>query len=483
MIRPLLLCLLLALVYANATPEDPLVWLAGVAKPPPSTTHLTFRCFTADDATVVVKPGSKANTFDATVSFTAVPIDKKKKSCFEPILLTIPEQFSANIMVFPGRYDYGFEGISNTTVDFINKKGITIYNVNDHYLDDVWEITEVLNLFTKSEQNLQNNMSFMKEKIGMKFDERFGNYIPDLPKDYIQPGDALTVASFMGINTVMFWVTGGRSEHAAIFLNINETLCVVESSNSPGRDGTVITPWEQWWTDRIQTGNPMAMQVSLLKLSPEARARFDHDKAIASLDTFKDEPYGSEAMFYSAIDTPNSNLPEPFNADVMTQLLAILHGMVPPIVDSLVSKGLNKRMGNEALDWDYSRCVMEAEKRGMTVMEVMAIPERDEWTYQGRRSIVCSTLVSTIHKEAGVYGDIDLNAKEFNPKDIYQIDVWDKSERPKECHMAGDDLPFCQLYGKYIHYLPGWSSVPIYAHMNDRCPSTPVDDYFRPDNC
>ena len=120
---------------------------------------------------------------------------QKKKSCFEPILLTIPEQFSANIMVFPGRYDCrfstfwliaghplteltitdGFEGISNTTVDFINKKGITvsngcyklcwislilsvtsqIYNVNDHYLDDVWEITEVLNLFTKSEQNLQ----------------------------------------------------------------------------------------------------------------------------------------------------------------------------------------------------------------------------------------------------------------------------------------------------------------------------------------
>ena len=24
--------------------------------------------------------------------------------------------------------------------------------------------------------------------------------------------------------------------------------------------------------------------------------------------------------------------------------------------------------------------------------------------------------------------------------------------------------------GSDIHYLPGWSSVPIYAHMNDRCP-------------
>ena len=60
---------------------------------------------------------------------------------------------------------------------------------------------------------------------------------------------------------------------------VGGTLGLVQNTN--------LVFWTKVSIMHLETGNPMAMQVSLLKLSPEARARFDHDKAIASLDTFK----------------------------------------------------------------------------------------------------------------------------------------------------------------------------------------------------
>lgn len=72
----------------------------------------------------------------------------------------------------------------------------------------------------------------------------------------------------------------------------------------------------------------------------------------------------------------------------------------------------------------------------MNVSDVMAIVEKDGWEYTGLKhdglSYVCSTFVTAIWKSAGLFGDLEINPPEWSPKDVYQVDFFDKEyKRPK----------------------------------------------------
>ena len=85
----------------------------------------------------------------------------------------------------------------------------------------------------------------------------------------------------------------------------------------------------------------------------------------------------------------------------------------------------------------------------MTIQQLMAEPEIDGWVYSGVEpkdgpSYVCSSYVAALYKVAGLFGDLEINATEFVPKDIYILDFFDKErELPQQCTMADPDLPFC----------------------------------------
>jgi len=49
-------------------------------------------------------------------------------------------------------------------------------------------------------------------------------------------------------------------------------------------------------------------------------------------------------------------------------------------------------------------------------------------------------------------------------------------QRPAACNV--DDVPWCQILGKYLQELPYWNTVPLYSHMNEQCQSEP-EDYAR----
>lgn len=85
---------------------------------------------------------------------------------------------------------------------------------------------------------------------------------------------------------------------------------------------------------------------------------------------------------------------------------------------------------------------------------------------------------------AGLFDDLEINATEFTPRDIYNLDFFDKDfNRPQSCVEADPELPYCQLIGKYrFDYTHDYSHVTPYAHMNENCPSV-VPDYIRPDGC
>lgn len=85
----------------------------------------------------------------------------------------------------------------------------------------------------------------------------------------------------------------------------------------------------------------------------------------------------------------------------------------------------------------------------MTLEDVMAMPEKDGWIYHGSKprdglSYVCSAYVIAVLKAAGVFDDLEINATEFTPRDLYAVNIYDLNfERPEICHKADPDQPFC----------------------------------------
>ncbi len=125
----------------------------------------------------------------------------------------------------------------------------------------------------------------------------------------------------------------------------------------------------------------------------------------------------------------------------------------------------------------------------MSVNDLMAMPEQDGWEYTGEvprdgESYVCSAFSTGVYKAAGMFGDFEVNATEFTPRDVYMLDFFDKNfKRPQVCIDADPNLPYCQLFGKYrVDVTKELSTIKPYAHMNEHCP-TMLPDFFRPDGC
>lgn len=83
-----------------------------------------------------------------------------------------------------------------------------------------------------------------------------------------------------------------------------------------------------------------------------------------------------------------------------------------------------------------------------------------------------------------MFGDDEVNATDFTPRDVYMLDFFDKDfKRPQQCIDADPNLPYCQILGKYrIDISKEWSTVKPYAHMNEHCP-TIAPLYNRPEGC
>lgn len=124
----------------------------------------------------------------------------------------------------------------------------------------------------------------------------------------------------------------------------------------------------------------------------------------------------------------------------------------------------------------------------MSLSDVIAIVEQDEWQYTGLQprdgaAYVCSAYTAAMYKAAGILVD-PVNGTEFSPRDNYMLDIFDKNfARPQACVDADPNLPYCQLIGDYrIDIGDEYSTIKPYAHMNESCPSI-CPAYDRPDGC
>ena len=114
----------------------------------------------------------------------------------------------------------------------------------------------------------------------------------------------------------------------------------------------------------------------------------------------------------------------------------------------------------------------------------MAVPEEDIWEYTNGQTFTAASFIVSLYRSVGLFGDAQINSKEFTVKDLYQLNFFQTSKYsyPEQCSEADPHTSYCQLLGDYRIQLPGFSSIQPYSHMNEKCPSkAPV--FYRPYDC
>jgi hypothetical protein len=170
------------------------------------------------------------------------------------------------------------------------------------------------------------------------------------------------------------------------------------------------------------------------------------------------------------IDTPDQNMPFVIEHDHLEFIFTILEKISRSTSDMIVGEAVNMRLQTKNLS--LPEVIAEASRRGMSFNELLAVREEDKWVYSNGPNLVCSAFVIAFYKAGGLFDGMDVQATEFGPKDIYQLDIFDKEyKRPNECVLADPDLPYCQIMGNLKIDLPGYSTIKPYSHMNEKCPS------------
>ena len=98
--------------------------------------------------------------------------------------------------------------------------------------------------------------------------------------------------------------------------------------------------------------------------------------------------------------------------------------------------------------------VIEAAKRNLTSQQLLAMPEKDGWLYEGieprdGEAYVCSSYIVAIFKAAGLFGDMKIEATEFTPRDLIELEFFDNKYRSNHtlCNKYDPNLPYCQIMG------------------------------------
>jgi len=103
----------------------------------------------------------------------------------------------------------------------------------------------------------------------------------------------------------------------------------------------------------------------------------------------------------------------------------------------------------------------------------MAVPEQDTWLYGvhfSKRAYTSSEFVVAAFQQLGLFDGFEINAAEFTPKDVYELDIYDKEfDKPDQCNESDIHLPFCQLMGQTRLHLNQYSTKKIFSRMNQAC--------------
>ena len=326
-------------------------------------------------------------------------------------------------------------------------------------------------------------LDFLRESMGLVMQKRETPKV-QIDPDLIQSGDFLPVMRLEGLGAMIMYGTGSHISHSTMALRFDGELYVVESQGSGFWPvaGIQRTKWADW----IRQAENSDFHVSWLPLKPELRDSFDEKAANDFFFQTEGLPYGYHNFLYGWVDTANDNWPPLLAKEIVPVAFKLFEDLEPEKAYIFFTEALNKRLGVEGKT--ISQIAEIAAGRGMSVEDVMAMVEQDGWEYSGiepkdGQAYVCSAYVAAMYKAGGLFGENEVNATEFVPRDIYNLNFFDENfTRPDECVSADPDLPYCQLIGKYRMELPGYNLVEPYSHMNESC-TINWPSYSRDEGC
>ena len=309
--------------------------------------------------------------------------------------------------------------------------------------------------------------------------ERRNNTIVNFDKNIIKTGDALVISRMDGLDPMIMLGSGGHVGHCVVCAWKDGELYVLEAQDAfywPRR-GIQKNKWEDW----VKWANIAEFNVVHLPLRDEYRNKLNVTKA---WDWYENEveglPYGYHNFIFSWIDTTNTSFPFVTTNEFAELVFSLMSKIYSKASDLLCTEALNIRLGATGLS--FQQVTAEAARRGKSIEDLMAIPE-EEWKYHDGMSYTCGCFVVAFWYHGGLFGGLKILPNEFSPRDLYTLDIFDKSfERPKECIEDNPDLPYCQVTGSFILELDNYSTIKPYSHMNERCSSV-GPEFIREDGC
>jgi hypothetical protein len=129
----------------------------------------------------------------------------------------------------------------------------------------------------------------------------------------------------------------------------------------------------------------------------------------------------------------------------------------------LYNDAWNKRVGQTGLR--TAEIYKAAYDMGMDTAVIPTIVEQDSWVYNTTRfgepavgrSMVCCVFVCSMWKEAGIFGDMEVNCAELTNWDDYSLDIFENE--------------YTQIMGRFTLNLNDFHTKTPYAHMGETCAS------------
>lgn len=402
--------------------------------------------------------------------------------CFETLLLVVFGRVYPDIVFMSGEHTYLFRPLTPKQLGELDVFGVKVYLVCGTVPDMLYNGFYLAHLFAGVVNQEERRPSVAAEDTVVELLSTYMNYtllrrpqvLPALNLTSIHSGDLLGVMEVAGPGAFIMYISGSRLSHIAMALWISQELYVVESFIF----GITRTPYHTW----IKYANRYNFCVVLLPLKPEIRVKFNSTAALNYFTSMQGTPYGWHNFLYGWLDTPHANLAPPVDTEQILLTAYIIEQANYSQSQVLLSDGLNKRLNTTGLD--IMGAVKTAERRGKSIYEVMAESERDEWSYDGRKSLVCSAFAVMMFKNAGIEGFFPLQATEMTPRDLYSIDIFDKHpDYVSVCQVNDPDLPYCQITGKYrLDLGEEYGKDRLGQHSYQTCASKPPR-YERDPNC
>lgn len=427
----------------------------------------TCNCFRSNTAKLIVESNN--------VNLTFISNNSSSYFCGDWYFIVTRSSYHIKYSFMKGTHTLLIYNLQDEEINDILNNGLRIFYFPDGLLGTLIDTYQVYRIFFGTYTS-QNTRKFLEDNMNIKFIERPIKYY-NFSEKLIKNGDLFIKTTLDGPNGLIMYGTGGRAGHMCVALWIETELYVLEATNT----GIIKTPYKKW----LSGLTPNNMYIMIAHLNDYYFNKFNATNAIKFFNSVEGLPYGYSNIFYSWVDTINDNYPTPLNEKLIPSLLVLTESLYSELVYDIFIKGINQRLSfylNSTQCKNMTSVFQVLDSKNITLSRLLALPEKDIWTYPQGKQLVCSSFVMAIYKNAGLFDDILFEVTEFTPKDVYQLNIFNNTWTiPTECQVG--NYKYCQIIGNHYWELPNFNSIKPYNNMNQRCGATPPLYKRFPDNC